>query len=298
MLIKKAFAVLPMIFLLSLSAFAAPEISAKSAAVINAETLEAVYEKNARQSLPMASTTKIMTALVALESGKILETVTVTANMAGAEGTSIGLREGYKIKLIDLLFGMMLESGNDAADAAAVFTAGSREKFAQLMNEKAKQIGLESTNFVTPSGLDSEGHLTTAHDMALLGAYAVKNPMFRALCSSKKKTVRFLEPALSMTFSNHNRFFRGMTERSESKPLHKKERQMPCFRGRKGRRVVHMRHSFRTRRLERPQKAVRLCFLFGQKGGALCKNTGPYKRSGREEPVCFGRAFGQNGIFS
>ncbi len=210
-MIKKFVAVFCIIIMFSFTAQAAgaPSVSAKSAIVINADTGEVVFEKNADARRSMASTTKIMTAVLAVESGRIYDTVNVTAEMTGAEGTSIGLKAGYKIKLYDLLYGMMLESGNDAAAATAIFLAGSVSSFADLMNKKAKQIGMTSTNFVTASGLDDEKHYTTARDMAVLGAYAMKNPILREICSTKSKRVDFIEPDMRVTFSNHNRLLRA-----------------------------------------------------------------------------------------
>lgn len=211
MLIKKIFAVITIIMLtsVSVSAVSMPNVSAKSAIVINGKTGEIVMEKNAEQKRSMASTTKIMTAVLAAESGRMNDVVNVTAEMTGAEGTSIGLKAGYKITLCSLVYGLMLESGNDAANTIAIFLAGSKQNFANLMNSKAKQIGMTNTNFVTPSGLDDENHYTTARDMAILGAYAIKNPLFKQICSTKSQRVDFIEPDICVTFSNHNRLLRA-----------------------------------------------------------------------------------------
>ncbi len=205
MLLKKIIFSLFFLFLFSFSAFCVsePEISAQSAVLINADTKEIVFEKNANTQRSMASTTKIMTSLIAIESGKLGSIVTA-ADFA-AEGTSIGLKDGYKLTLNNLVYGMLLESGNDAARLTANFLAGDEENFARLMNNKAKKIGMTSTNFVTASGLDSELHYSTAYDMALLGAYAVSNPIFKEICSTKRITVEFIEPKISYTYSNHNR---------------------------------------------------------------------------------------------
>ncbi len=205
MLLKKLIFTLIFAVIFSFSVYSAdePQLSAECAVLINAETLEVLLEKNANKSHSMASTTKIMTALLALESGRLGETV--TARNLVTEGTSIGLKDGYKLSLEALTWGMLLESGNDAAKLTADFLAGSEENFALLMNEKAGEIGMTSTNFVTASGLDSSEHYSTAYDMALLGAYAVKNPLFREICSAKSKTVRFIKPDISLTFYNHNR---------------------------------------------------------------------------------------------
>ncbi len=205
MLLKKLFFILILLCCFGFSVYSAEEplLSAQSAVLINADTLEIIYEKNSDKQRSMASTTKIMTALLAIESGRLSQCVTAK-NMA-AEGTSIGLKDGYKMSLEALVWGMLLESGNDAAKLTANFLSGSEENFAHLMNMKAAQIGMKNTNFVTASGLDSAEHYTTAYDMALLGAYAVRNPIFREICSSKNKTVRFIDPEISLTFSNHNR---------------------------------------------------------------------------------------------
>ena len=180
-----------------------PTLSAHSAVLINADTKEIIYAKNPYDKHSMASTTKIMTSILAIESGRFSEVITV--GKIHSEGSSIGLKEDYKLTLETLTFGMMLESGNDAAEVVAEFLAGSEEEFSCLMNEKACEIGMTSSNFVTASGLDSKEHYSTAYDMALLGAYAIENPIFREICSSKNKTVRFIEPDISMTFSNHNK---------------------------------------------------------------------------------------------
>ncbi len=205
MLLKKLFLTLIFILIFSFSVYSAdePSLSAYSAVLINAETKEIIYEKNAYTERSMASTTKIMTSIIAIESGKLFQVV--TAKNMEAEGTSIGLKEGYKLTLETLVWGMMLESGNDAAKLTANYLSGSEENFAVLMNKKATEIGMLNTNFVTASGLDSKDHYSTAYDMALLGAYAVNNPTFREICSAKTKRVEFVEPGVARTFSNHNR---------------------------------------------------------------------------------------------
>ena len=239
LLVKKAVTVLFLIPLFAVITFAVPDVNAASAIVMNADTHEVVFEKSAYKRRSMASTTKIMTALIAVESGRTLETVKITPEMTGADGTSIGLKSGYEVKLIDLLYGLMLESGNDAADAVAVYLAGSRKDFAALMNKRASQLGMKNTNFVTPSGLDDENHYTTAYDMALLGSYAVKNPAFCALCSTRTKTVSLISPDINMTFSNHNRLLSsyqgalgiktGFTKKSGRCLVSAAERDGVCF---------------------------------------------------------------------
>ena len=205
MLLKKL--IITSMLLMSFSVFSyageVGSISADSAILINAETKEVIFEKNANIKRSMASTTKIMTSLIAIESGRLNDIVTA-ANMQ-SEGTSIGLKDGYKLSLESLVWGMMLESGNDAAKLVANYIAGSEEGFAKLMNNKAREIGMLNTNFVTASGLDSDEHYSTAYDMALLGARAVDNPLFREICSTKTKKVEFIDPAVVRYFSNHNR---------------------------------------------------------------------------------------------
>ncbi len=206
MLIKKII-ILPIIVVL-FSNFAfysfSADISAESCVLINAETKEIMYEKNAYEKRSMASTTKIMTSILAVESGKMNDIVTVTSD-ALAEGTSIGLKEGYILTLESLTYGMMLESGNDAANVCAIYLGGTTENFAVMMNTKGKEIGMTRTNFVTPSGLDDEEHYSTAYDMALLGAYCIKNPVFREICSDKSQKIDFIKPDITVNFSNHNR---------------------------------------------------------------------------------------------
>ncbi len=188
------------------NAVSEPNTSAYSAILINASTGEVLYSKNATDSRSMASTTKIMTAILAIESGKMQDEVQITADMVGAEGTSIGLVEDYAMTLETLVYGMLLESGNDAANAVAVFIGGSLEEFAVMMNEKAEQIGMVDSNFVTPSGLDDDEHYTTAYDMALLGAYAIANEQFCEICSTESIQMQYIEPEKYVTFTNHNSF--------------------------------------------------------------------------------------------
>lgn len=181
-------------------------LSAQAAVVMLAETKEVLYEKNAEKKMSMASTTKIMTALLAVESGRLDETVTVTEKMVRVEGTSMGLRAGDKLTLLNIVKGMMLLSGNDAANAVAIFLAGSLENFAEKMNEKARNIGMKNTNFVTPSGLDDDEHYTTAYDMARLASYAMENEAFRSCVSQYSASVEYISPDVSYTYRNHNRF--------------------------------------------------------------------------------------------
>ena len=185
-------------------------LSAKSAILINAFTNEVIYEKNAYEQRGMASTTKIMTALIAIESGNLNKTVVAQAEDVRIEGTSIGLKAGDKITLETLVQGMLLESGNDAANVTARVIGKSREKFVSLMNRKAKEIGMENTSFKNPSGLPEEGHFSTAYDMALLGSFAIKNKQFRDICSLSSLRVAYGNPEYKRTFKNHNKLLNSV----------------------------------------------------------------------------------------
>lgn len=209
MLIKK---VLILILVVSISVFnvhsvGEPSVSARSSVVLDADSGEVLFDKNSDLKLSMASTTKIMTALLAIESGKLNCYVTATKDIL-CEGTAIGIKKGDCYTLETLVWAMLLESGNDAALLTAVYLAGSEEAFSVLMNEKARKLGMNNTNFVTASGLDDENHYTTAYDMALLAAYAVKNPIFRRMCSVQTKKVDYIKPDVTVTYSNHNKLLR------------------------------------------------------------------------------------------
>ena len=183
---------------------AALSLSAECACVIDMVTGRVIYEKNMQKNHTMASTTKIMTALVALENSNFDDVVLVSDNAAGEEGTSLYLKSGQKATMEDLLYGLMLQSGNDAAIAIAESVAGDVSKFANLMCERAKKIGAKNTSFKNPNGLDEEGHFTTAYDLALITREAMKNEKFRRIVSTKSKTI--LDGA--QTVSNHNKMLR------------------------------------------------------------------------------------------
>ena len=161
------------------------DISAQTAVVIELNTGKVLYSKNAQQKVYPASTTKILTALIALEECNLDDIVTITEKASGVEGSSIYLEVGEKISYRDLLYGLMLRSGNDAAIAISDSISGSTEKFAEKMNERAKMIGAVNSNFVNPSGLFNENHYTTAYDMALIAREAMKIPEFREIAASK-----------------------------------------------------------------------------------------------------------------
>lgn len=177
--------------------------SARCAVVIDADTGIILYEKNAYDHRAMASTTKIMTCLLAVESGRLSENVKITEEMLNTEGSSLGLRAGDIITLLDLITGMMLTSGNDSANAVAYFICGSIENFAELMNKRAAEIGMNSTCFVTPSGLDEGDHHSTAYDMALLTAQAVKIDTFCNIVSKSSAVIKI--NGKDLTVYNHNK---------------------------------------------------------------------------------------------
>ena len=160
-------------------------VPAQAAYLIEANSGRVLLAKNENTRLPMASTTKIMTALLAIESGRLEETVAVADAAIGTEGSSMYLKHGEKIPLIDLVYGLMLTSGNDAAVAIAYFLDGGPAAFADRMNARARELGLFDTHFVTPNGLHDPGHYTTAKDLAALGAAALENPVFSEIVSTQ-----------------------------------------------------------------------------------------------------------------
>ncbi|WP_242968816.1 D-alanyl-D-alanine carboxypeptidase family protein [Marasmitruncus massiliensis] len=187
----------------------ADEIKAKGAVLMDAETGRVLFAQNAHLRLPMASTTKIMTALIALEQERLDDYFTVSTAAVHVEGSSMGLLEGDSVSLRALAYGMLLPSGNDAANAAAMRIAGSLPDFADLMNARAEEIGLDDTHFVTPSGLNDPNHYSTAYDMALLAREALKNPLFAEICSQSKAVVQYGNPPYNRWMQNHNRLLRS-----------------------------------------------------------------------------------------
>ena len=194
-------------FFNSMSTYAL-DVSAKSAILIEAKTGKVLFAKNEHAKMSMASTTKIMTALLALEYGDFNTEIIATKEMVTVEGTALGLRVGDKITLEGLVYGMMLSSGNDAANAAALTVDETTEDFAKMMNKRARSIGAKETNFVTPSGLDAEQHYSTAYDMALIAATAMENPKFKEIASSKTAKIKFGNPPKDINISNHNRLLK------------------------------------------------------------------------------------------
>ena len=187
----------------------APAVSAKSAILIEAESGEIIFSKNADERLPMASTTKIMTALVAIENADISKTVSVSPAAVGVEGSSVYLYADERLTLEDLLYATMLESANDAATAIAIEVGGSVEGFAALMNDKAKAMGLTDTSFENPHGLDGEDHYTTAYELALITREAMSNQKFREICTTYKKTIPLNETEGVRLLINHNKLLRS-----------------------------------------------------------------------------------------
>lgn len=206
---KIAWAAVFSVFIGTFSAFkadAAPvDVSAKGCVLMEAETGEVIYGKNQNLKLPMASTTKIMTTLLVLESGGLDEEFTVDSSAIMVEGSSMGLTEGDIVTKRALCYGMMLPSGNDAANASAVKLAGNFEDFAKLMNRRARLIGMENTSFVTPSGLHADDHYSTAYDMALLTSEALDNEDFRRICSCRNAQLEFGNPPYNRWLRNTNK---------------------------------------------------------------------------------------------
>ena len=183
-----------------------PQVSAGAYVLYCADSGGVLLSSNEHEKMGMASTTKIMTSLLCLEQASAADRkVTFTREMS-AEGSSMYLKAGDVVRLSDLAAGMMTVSGNDAANAAAIAIGGTQEKFASLMNQRAKQIGMENTNFVTPSGLSHPDHYSTAYDMALLMDYVMENEDFAELTAKKSVTVDFVKPRTHrVTYNNHNR---------------------------------------------------------------------------------------------
>lgn len=179
--------------------------SAKAAVVMDQATGRVLFDYQGSQRLAQASTTKIMTTLLALEETELDTYFTVDSDAIHVEGSSMGLQEGDQVSLRQLCYGMILPSGNDAANVTAVRLAGSIPAFAELMNERAFQLGLEDTAFVTPSGLDAEGHYTTAIELAELTRYAMENETFREICCQSSAKTHFGNPPYDRWLNNHNK---------------------------------------------------------------------------------------------
>ena len=164
-------------------------ISAECAILIDAQTGRVLYEKQAEEKSLIASTTKIMTALVICEQTNVLDRVKIPKEAVGIEGSSMYLKEGEVLTVQELLYGLMLQSGNDAAVALAIYCGGTVEGFTELMNDKAHRLGMTQSHFANPNGLDSPGNYSTARDMVILTAYAMQNPIFAQTVSTKTITI-------------------------------------------------------------------------------------------------------------
>lgn len=191
--------------------FADGECPAKAMVVIEASTGRVLEEKNKDDRLAMASTTKIMTALVTCKNTENFdEVVTIHDNAVGIEGTSMYLRKGEKLTVKELLFGLMLPSGNDAAMALAYHIGGGEEKFVEMMNAQASELGLKNTHFANPHGLDADGHYTSALDLALITAEGMKNDMFREIIATKNVRVTGSKENEPRLLSNKNRLLKTL----------------------------------------------------------------------------------------
>ena len=191
-------------FVYSFNVGALTDISADSFVLMCADTKDVILSKNAGEQKTIASTTKILTAVIAIESGRLYETVTVGDEIIGVDGTSLGLEIGDTIDLYSLVLATLLSSGNDGANAIAAFVGGTVEKFAVMMNEKAREIGMTNSSFVTPSGLDADEHYSTATDMAYLAVYAMSIPVFREMVSMKSARIEFVNGKV-LYVNNHNK---------------------------------------------------------------------------------------------
>ena len=199
------FIILIAVFSFSTSAI---DISAKHAYLCEFDTGSPVFSKNEDARVGMASTTKIMTAIVAIENASLDKVVKIPPEAVGIEGSSIYLQEGECLTFEDLLYALMLESANDAAVAIAIATCGSVDSFVELMNQKATQLGLVSTNFTNPHGLDNEEHYTTAKELAIIASYAMSNPTFTEIVSTQKRTIPLSDTG-TRVLVNHNKLLKS-----------------------------------------------------------------------------------------
>ncbi|WP_110113016.1 D-alanyl-D-alanine carboxypeptidase family protein [Bacillus sp. CGMCC 1.16541] len=186
-------------------------VSAHNAVLIEQQSGRVLYDKGAHEKQRIASITKIMTAILAIESGKIDEVVKVGPNAVGVEGSSLYLVEGEKIKLKDLVYGLMLRSGNDSAVAIAEAVGGSVDGFVYLMNQKAEEIGMTNSHFANPHGLDDhEDHFSTAYDMAILTRYAMQNEIFKEVSGTKLYRMPHPEEKWDRVWKNKNKLLTNL----------------------------------------------------------------------------------------
>lgn len=194
------------------------DITAEAAVLIDSETGDVLFEKNSSKKLGMASTTKIMTGILAIENCDPDEIVTVSRNASYTEGSSIYTKEGEKITVETLIYGLLLKSGNDTAVALAEHIAGSEEAFAEMMNEKAKKLGLKNTHFVNPHGLYDPDHYTTAYELAMLARYAMRNKTFADIVNTVKYVEETDEDRDGHIINNANKLIKMYEEADGIKP--------------------------------------------------------------------------------
>ena len=195
------------IFTIFVYSDSAPSVSAKAAALFEPETRKFLYSKKQNERLSMASTTKIMTALIALENLPLDKIIQVDDRAIGIDGSSIYLKNGENLTAESLIYALMLRSANDAAEALAYEISGSIEEFCRLMNERAAELSLKDTHFSNPHGLDADNHYTTAHDLAIITAEALKNEKFREISSTYKKEIDSSETTRLLV--NHNKLLKS-----------------------------------------------------------------------------------------
>lgn len=188
-----------------LPAAATPELVGEAAALIDSRNGQFLFEKNSAQRMYPASTTKILTAIIALERGRLDDLVCIPGDACNIEGSATGLQEGERISLEDLLYALMLNSGNDTAVAIAHHIGGSVEEFVRMMNTMAETIGANNSHFTNPNGLPDPDHYSTAHDMALIAHYAMQNPEFRKIVATPAITIQREVPGAQTYLDNHNK---------------------------------------------------------------------------------------------
>lgn len=186
-----------------------PSIQAKSACLMDAHSGQVLWAKNPHEKRPQASTTKITTAILALEKGQLNQVVKASHNASQTPESSMYLQEGEELTLEELLYALLLKSANDAAVAIAEAIGGSVENFAVMMNEKVKEIGALNTNYVNPHGLTAPNHYSSAYDLALIGRYAMKNPKFREIVATKERIIPWQGKPWSRYLLNENRLLWG-----------------------------------------------------------------------------------------
>ena len=184
-------------------------LSAQSAILIDADSGEALYSQNSTQQMPMASTTKIMTAVVAIESIPLDTKIKIPEAAVGIEGSSVYLCAGEILTLEELLYALLLSSANDAATAIAITVGGSVDGFADMMNKTADKIGLKNSHFTNPHGLDDKDHYTTASDLAKLTSYALSLPIFKQIVSTYKYSISFDNKPDGRLLVNHNKLLKS-----------------------------------------------------------------------------------------